>query len=114
VHVNLNQGLQAREQLTLAAAKFWQVSDLLGIAECLETLAELALKEQQPGSHQSAAKLFGAALGVRRSSGAALGVITCHAGAAHLCRKHHVEWQIGEELSVQEAVKLASAVSFSS
>jgi hypothetical protein len=104
---------QAKEVLASAILGLRAVGDMLGVAECCESLAVVLLPAGATiTSHQGAAqedycmtarggdaaRLFGAAMGVRRRTGAATDMVTEYQ-AVRVLRGHEVtraSWQEGE------------------
>lgn len=96
--------VRAAEVLRQATLAFEQVNDVLGIAECCETLGLL----HAPRSPGTAARLLGAAIGLRRLRGAATDVVKKHEEAKALRTAHGGEWEEGERAEPHAAA--ASAV----
>lgn len=98
--------VSARGHLATALTMFANVGDSLGIAESLESLGVLWTDEEPI----RAAKLLGAAVGVRVQCGAAAGVVTDGCARTEALRALHASvWQEGEALSIRDAIRLGRA-----
>ena len=97
---------KARQHLAMAVPIFAEVNDALGVAECLESLGLL----EAAGNPPLAARLLGAAVGVRRGAGAATDVVLGHAEAAALRVAERREWAVGEAM-VPSALRLVATIS---
>ena len=98
---------KARQHLAMAVPIFAEVNDALGVAECLESLGLL----EAAGNPTLAARLLGAAVGVRRGAGAATDVVLGHEEAAGLRVAERREWPAGEAMDVPNALRLVATIS---
>jgi len=136
-HQKLGQWRPAAAMLAEAVPLFAAVSDRLGVAECLESLAvseshdagacnvtaattadsststtQLGglTNKRNPTRDGRAALLFAAAIAVRRSFGADEGVVMEHAAARALQQSCQLEWARGLQCSMDDAEHLARSV----
>ena len=130
-------GGEAVAHLAQAVPLFVRVGDNLGVAECLETLGLVRYEGEGGGGGggdggggggggdeggggggggvdderlAEAARLLGAAVGLRRRIGADTRVVTQHAAAAALKRSNARDWIAGERLNVEGATRLVEGL----
>ena len=113
--LQLKRGARGAAVAHVAAALplFESVADMLGVAECLESVGLVRYEqrgaegEQGEAARRGAARALGAAAGVRKAIGADVKVVTAHAAAVALKRSHATEWMEGGRLEPAAAARLA-------
>eukprot|EP00936_MAST-01D_sp_MAST-1D-sp1_P001735 g1735.t1 len=102
----------ARAHLRDAVPLFVEAGDALGIAECLESLGAVLQSSASSASGQQvdrlAARLLGAAVGVRVANGTAVELSSLDTARVERLRQQYaVAWAEGEQLDVTHAAQLA-------
>jgi len=103
LYIKSGQGVKASKHLKEGVKIFAEVSDMLGIAESLESLGLLSVAD----CPAKAARLLGAAVAVRQATGSATDVVLNHHEAVELQKSNLSEWQQGEKMGITEALELA-------